>query len=481
MSRVLCCGVVICLLLTVRAWGGESPAMKWVVSKTHVVRGPDGEFQVRLFQRFIATDRGPFLATNITYYHFPKKNMSIAEIMNSIIAGIGDKKWQRRAVGKAQVYGLHYRPNNRYIQIFLKNSGQAMEMSIALMRTMYLRDVALESEVIQRRLIGLLTGKTRDRRRVSNLKSGLRILAGLLWIPSAHAQTTPCGPLDFACVISNAGDKVDSINNVLDKGVGELDKLNKGVTTFNDQFSDLMDLINKQGSTFNNSFKKFNKELNRSNDIAERFLNTIFNPGVIFATSAAAGLGGLAVSLAVDGIIAGAKKVIDLITGESKKREILARFNEARENWEKTKEAKFKSERLLEQLIAVSEFPKKFNLSRENLMNIDAIIPRLESEWRVRKEILNDIIKRKLTGDKSVHQSCLNLLAFNVGEMEKLVPNLKLVQKIFSKKAPELKNNQRYCSNMQTILDRVKRTEQQLEVYRNDILNGDAQLMIQEA
>ncbi len=177
--------------------------------------------------------------------------------------------------------------------------------------------------------------------------------------------------------VSSFGDDVNSswaeTNGLIEDGLGQIQDLTDYVTGLGD---DAMALGNEYLS-----------EYKRTNDLIETFLD----PGHAFVWAAAAAAGAVvgtqAVNLAIDGLVMGGKKLMELMKGIKREKDIYGALEELRIRYFQTRNQAVMLERKLDGLLGLLKLQQEGGLSRDSLIlntqDLDELKTDLEREMRV--------------------------------------------------------------------------------------------------
>jgi len=233
------------------------------------------------------------------------------------------------------------------------------------------------------------------------------------------------------------------------------------------------DNTNTQMQNANNNWAETNRQYARTNDIAEKMLDPKHMFTLAAATSAGAVFGATLANLVIDGVVAGAKAIWNLITDAKNKAERWEKFKKAREGWEKMNESVKKLEKLLDNFLMSQELMQKIQdsikpeekhlLSREKLISHLSVAHR---RTKKRKAQLEKIF------DTTTDMACEEKIAKKLDEVEKLMANSSNLKKFLQQQQFEIYNNKMFCNQLQKIMGKIGEAEAALQTYRINILNA---------
>jgi len=373
-----------------RADISATPIRAWVATPTEVREGPSGRYEGKILQRYVIADGKPFAVGNIVYVKFPKTSnshdFSATTVAEELRIAMGFRSWNHRQQLAAHVYESEWTATRRFVRVYMTEDRQSISYAVALFRMAYADTLAGETELIQRELLGVQDMP------VPWLKRALEAMVG---IPSAHAEGVPCpmcAPGDIPCQIQQAGCAGTNQQNALGRLSNDVNALS-GVAT----------ALQPQVGVFNKNYAETLKEYRATREMLQNFMRpeNLF----MFAAASAGGaaLGAMAVNAAVDVIAAGGRAIWDAITGEGKAKAILERFKNAREIWEKTSSAAVELEKSIDEMLALKQLAKSFNIPREKVVAQLALqVTIYEAFERKAQKALDDAIERG-DGDCASH------------------------------------------------------------------------------
>lgn len=205
-------------------------------------------------------------------------------------------------------------------------------------------------------------------------------------------QQLICGEEDMATSmagvqteLANLNTSVDThwteSNQILSDGLGEIQELSDYVQGLGD---DAMSLGNEYLS-----------EYKRTNDLIETFLD----PGHAFVWAAAAAAGAVvgtqAVNLAIDGLVAGGKKLMELMKGIKREKDIYGALEEMRIRYFQTRNQAVMLQTKLDGLLGLLKLQQEGGLSRDSLIlntqDLDELKTDLEREMRVTQGLSDEL------------------------------------------------------------------------------------------
>jgi hypothetical protein len=162
-------------------------ANKWFVSRPIVEKAPEGRYEMRILKRMIWAGKDSFYAGTVTYISYPRstapKDFNLQTIGSQIGKAMGINEWRHRKQGGSDVWEGVWKNGGRYLRFFAKADAARIQYSYATFRMGYAESVLLESELIQRKLMGEIRGNP----------SWLDHLVSFVSIPTAIAgDCAPC-------------------------------------------------------------------------------------------------------------------------------------------------------------------------------------------------------------------------------------------------------------------------------------------------
>lgn len=454
------------------ASGASGFRASWLQSRTVTKTTPAGEASTKLFRRFVETRAGAFQAGSVTYLRLPLAARELPKAVEAIREGLGIAAWKIRAQGDARAHEFYWERANRVIRVYTRHDGKASRISVATFRASFADPLSRETELIQRALLGVLDLPSKERGSLERwIHTAWNAITGSLWIPSAHAEGPGCGecaPGDLPCLLAQAGCAGATLAEGVDKFADEAGKIRELVEDLklNDKWNEAKGMWGEAKDRID----RFTGELHRTNDLAESLLDKLFDPGTILVSAVTAGLGSAMVSLAMEGLSAAGAKLLDLLTGESRRREIRERFAEARKNWEDANARLFEMEHALDGLLALKQLIQKFGISRESLLRLDPLIVRIEARTEAAEAALRDSYR----APGSVSAGCQESLSEQIVELRGLSRNLGRLSSAFSGATNLASADARFCSTLRSLMERVGEAESQLQSYRSRVVDAQA-------
>lgn len=175
----------------------------------------------------------------------------------------------------------------------------------------------------------------------------------------------------------------------------------------------------------------------------------------------------------IDGVVAGAKAIWNLISDAKGKKERWEKFVEARKGWEEMSENARKLEKLLDNFLKSQELmgkiqesidPKeKYKLSREHLVSHLSISTR---RLKKRKSQLQKIF------DETNDMQCEEVVAVKMDKVDKLMASGVGLKKILEQQQFAVYNDKMFCNELQKIMGKLGEAEAALQTFRINILNA---------
>ena len=462
----------------------------WRISRFVAKEGPGGVYGARIFERQVKDGKSSFSIGNIVQFEFPKNRPSLPggrvrydmeQLSEHLRIGFGFERWRiARRQGNAHVFETDWQSQGRWVRAYAMDQGERFSISIALFRLAYAEDVAIESELIQRAIMGVLD-KPAASAESENSKSGFK-WERLLGISSAYAQAggaggggnctcppnTPpnlCAPFQAGCLTQGLQQLLNQSSNTL----GAIQNLANGINP-----AAINNALNRVGAVnvgaLNNLFRSVPGLLQDANDNwaeSNRLVSQFLDPGHAFvwagASAAGAALGASAMGLLLDGVAAAGSAIYKAIQGKTDE-ELLDAFKKAREQYTQMNTASRSLEAALDNLLSLEELSRTFKLSREQiLIGLGPLAAKTKAEAEVAGERLRTAIAGK------AENACVDELALSKSNLDELHKTIGELQE----KIAETKGI-RVCDQIGTLIDKVHKAEAELQVARGAILEGQA-------
>ncbi len=474
----------------------------------------------KVFRRYANVGGKVYSIGTVTFFQV-KKNRSdklTAETFLNLKRAYGEEeRWTSNKVGDTMVVEGPWTKGNRYFRFYISEFKNSIAISTATFRLGYQDSVGPESLLIQRAM-----ASTADEKR------NFSVFNYISPISEAHAQFggwpfggggTPPGfnngnsgnnggnPFDM----SDLTNSVDQLNNNFTQINSQLGQTNTNLANANTNWGDTNTQLgnanqnwantntqmgnanqnwantntqignanqnwadtNTQIGNANQNWAETNRQYARTNDIAEKMLDPKHMFTLAAATSAGAVFGATLANLVIDGVVAGAKAIWNLITDAKNKAERWEKFKKAREGWEKMNTSVKKLEKLLDNFLMSQELMQqiqdsirpedKHKLSRENLITHLSIANR---RMKKRKTQLQNIF------DTTTDMACEEKIATKLDEVDKLISNSDTLKKFLSQQQFEIYNDKMFCNQLQSIMGKIGEAEAALQTYRINILNA---------
>ena len=188
----------------------------WQITPTYKTKGPGGIYEAKTLTRFVTAGQLSFYVGNITYYKFPKQEIHYGETVSNIAEKVryamGFEAWRHRTFGVAHVYETEWKSANRFVRMYITETRDSYAFSIALIRAPYAENVAIEAELLQRQMGGVLDGSP----------SWLDRLFAWVSPSEVHAD---CASGDLSCLISDSSGSYGSLIGSLGSASGSAGSL----------------------------------------------------------------------------------------------------------------------------------------------------------------------------------------------------------------------------------------------------------------
>jgi hypothetical protein len=461
----------------------------------------------KVFRRYANVGGKVYSIGTVTFFQVKKKKgdkLSPDTFLNLKEAYGETERWTTNRIGKTMVIEGPWSKGNRYLRFYVTELDKSIAISTATFRLGYQDSVGPESLLIQRGM-----ASTADK------KKNFSVFNYISPISEAHAQFggwpfgggSPggsSGGIPSGTDLSDLTNSVDQLNNNFTSINDQLAQTNTNLANANTNWGNTNTQIgnannnwadtntqlgnanqnlananqnwadtNTQIGNANQNWAETNRQYARTNDIAEKMLDPKHMFTLAAATSAGAVFGATLANLVIDGVVAGAKAIWNLITDAKNKAERWEKFKKAREGWEKMNESVKKLEKLLDNFLMSQELmqqiqnsikdDEKHKLSRENLISHLSLSHR---RMKKRKKQLENIF------DNITDIACEEKVAKKLDEVDKLLNNSSTLKKFLEQQQFEIYNDKMFCNQLQKIMGKIGEAEAALQTYRINILNA---------
>lgn len=306
------------------------------------------------FRAFLKRDKNPngnSLSAAITYFQTTNKNITSRKIISSLEEALQIQKWdEKKSWGDVEVYGIYLKQLRRYVRIYTRTKNGVTQYSTASFRKLFFVESSVETEVIQKVLFGLLKKKPN--------KFVLNEIFKKLFISSATAfeNFAPYNPYEVFTQLSEIGPKVQEAS---------------------EQVTLVSKFIQSEGSNIQNAIsgiEQFAKEdAVRIADGITNISNLFSNPKKLFLSSASVALGGITVSTIGSGIGELGEFLLDLITGDMERQQLIKKFQEEKEKWEKNQENFNKLTKILDDTLTLLKNTEKLKISKLDFIELEKV------------------------------------------------------------------------------------------------------------
>ncbi len=448
----------------------------WLATPKAERNAPEGHYEGRILERMVTVGNTVYPVGNIVYLKFPKREkFNPADFAEKVRVAMGFEKWHTRRQRGAYVFESQWASTLRFVRMYVKEEKDSISYSVAVFRMAYMDSVVLESELIQRRLAGVTEGQLPW---LEKMFTWVDRNASLF--AKAYAEGCPvCTPGDTICMMSASScneaqmvtqmqqfnNNIGQTNTQLGIANGNWSQTNSQLATANGQLATAnanWAQTNQVGAAANKNWADTNKELHRSNDLLQNFMKP--ENAFLFAAATAAGaaVGAMAVSLAVDALVAGGKAIYEAITHEQEEAKILERFKQAREVWEKTSLAARDLEKVIDSLLYLKTISKSFGLTREQMIE-KLGVSKASSEAALRRA------KGQLDeATNSDNAACIEKYSNETAQLTDLVGNVSSLRT----KLQDPLTEAAICTNLKQDLGKLTAAEGMLQKARASILGG---------
>lgn len=483
---------------------------RWLAAKTVSKPGPGGTYTAKAFERFVLTGNVAYPIGNVIYLKFPKAReaghaparFDPEEISAQLLGGLGLDAWKvKRREGRAYVFESDWPVAHRWVRVYAAESEDSIEVSVVNFRIAYAEDVAVESELIQRQLFGVLGAKVPWLRKMvaetdafgdarywaaDLLEGGIsRFLGTDAWAQGGAAScpacpaglpANVCSAYQAQCNVAGASNNLASASSNLQNisnFVGQLDpgSINKAAGTVGGIDPGAVNGVLKNlqqisPTDINNALASVPSLANSASSMANS-LQEFVDPGHAFVwaamSAAGAALGASAISMAVDGIAAAGKALVKAIAGKSGA-ELFEAFKVARKEYTEISSAQGSLEAALDNMLALDELQKQFHLSRGQIV---ASLGPLASQLRARSDSAYAKLRAAIDGNSSA--ACVDFLSQRHSQLEDQAKLLAALHEKLSN-LPDAK----VCDQLAELIGKIQQAEGDLNLARGDITAGQS-------
>lgn len=444
-----------------------------------------GKIKMQFIQRIVPLPRNQhFSIGEITLMEMPKeKDFSIETMQNEVRVAMGFKAWNKRSVGKAQVFEQEWSEARKFYRLYVMEEKDTVRFSVATFRMGYAKNLMLESEVVQRLFM-------QDKKQAYDWASDIFAQLRQLILPTAQAQIPGLDlgglGLDQATIDKLLGG-VSDITKGLNEANGQLTKVNDnwaGTNKVGEDANKNWAETNKQLQDYQNILKGFQDQAGKTSDMVDRnwkdtnaIIKDLGRPekvALIAGVSAASAvLGASAMNMAIAGVKWGVTEIARLVSGYYKEKDYqvrLASFKTAREIYYATKSAIGGLESSVDGFITVFEssalpaLPMETILSDLKNLKLDK-----ELEIEVKREKLKQLKTVELNGGLCPDEKATQgQLTHEVTTLMSLVGSIESMKKDIS----FAHGASRACADAKSAIQKLIEAELELEQRRREMIVG---------
>ena len=467
-------------------------AAQWGSTAWREVPTPRGLVRARVYERYVQAASVAFPVATLTYLSLPKNGPTESPdaAAEQLRQGMGFTSWHKRRQGQAWVYESPWKKNGRFMRLYILDQKDRFSVSTAVFRVAYGENLALESELLQRGLLGVLTAPAA----APWLERLLTSLEASVGLHEAWAACPPCTSTNFvscvSCTDREVGSGLSSINSTLggiNSGLGEANATGAAATrsgtaaankandtatkatnnatsaanVANNHAADAVTSANRIGDDANQNWAETNRQASRANDT----LSQLTDPKNAFILGAAAAggavLGSAAVNLALEGLSAGMGVLVESVTHEKETARRLAAFTAAREKIENLRAPVADLEKSIDNSLYLAGLARKFG-TRERLIAV------VGADYRRNDRNLDRLVAlQKTAEDAELDGGCVAELNLEVAKVERVSQNMQSLMKIIN-----AEDYGTLCDKMKNDIRMLIRAEDELRHARLKLYNG---------
>ena len=162
----------------------------WVGTPMTTVHRAEGDYRIRVLQRYANSADNPYLIGSLTYIHAPKtdetrQSPGVEASLEFLRKVMKAKGWAVRKQGNAKIYQGYWAMANRAVRIYVQENKKEISYSVAMFRPAYWNSVGFETDLMQAHMAGVFGKKSPflDRFMASLEKFGIQ---------KAYADFDPC-------------------------------------------------------------------------------------------------------------------------------------------------------------------------------------------------------------------------------------------------------------------------------------------------
>ena len=328
---------------------------KWHSSKESTFKTGNSTSNFKAYMKYNNSYNKEYPIASVTNFKTSNPSVSAKEIINIIKKALVITNWdEQRTMKGIDVYGVHLKHLKRYIRIFIKTKNGVTQYSTATFKESSLIESSVETELIQRTLFKLHLKKSK--------KFVWNKMINHLIISEASANILPDTNKIGDAISNKADEAISMINQKMKLAGEEVEKVSNYLRKNGEEiYQRLEDIVNGPVGQTVRGISDLGEGVNR--------LSKLFtNPGKLFLSSAAVALGGLSVSIIGSGIGQIGDFLWELISGEKNKQQLIQRFNEEKENWEKHQKNYNELEKLFENTLKLLKNVTQINMSKTTFL-----------------------------------------------------------------------------------------------------------------
>ncbi|QDK41427.1 hypothetical protein DOM21_08150 [Bacteriovorax stolpii] len=270
--------------------------------------------------------------------------------------------------------------------------------------------------------------------------------------------------------IGNANQNWSDTNKQMDEFNKNIDKVNANATRANENWADTNKELTKANATadkFADEYKNMNTNWAESNKLLSKALDPNHMAKVAFYTAAGAALGGIAVSLAIQGVSEGISFLHELFTGAKKKKLEWEDFEKAMAAWDNQLNDLVKMEQIVDNYIDAFNFFEGKNLGNDYVKQLS----NASRDMRFDRDMFMEKFK-----DQNLDISCRKMYYDAADELDQKVKEYDKIIQYATNNSMSIANGPAYfCNQLKELQRRILSAETQMQDLRLKILVAENQ------
>ena len=280
-------------------------------------------------------------------------------------------------------------------------------------------------------------------------------------MPSAHAFSHP-SPYQVYGQLMTISTQIQEATNQVGRITNFIEEDGKGLVQTIDELNNLI-----QGNV-----PQATQGISDLGEGVNRLSKLFSNPGKLFLSSAAVALGGLSVSIIGSGIGQLGEFLWELISGEKNRQQLIKRFNEEKENWEKNQKSYNELENLFENTLKLLKNGTQINMSKADIFKLKVLQRKIKAKIKIGDKKLE-----KFLGEDN--DSCADKEAIKIEKLESVNNTVSGLIR-FGKTKEDESGKSALCLNLESIFARLQTIDKELQQSRAALSNPEITRVWQE-